>query len=93
MKFNGHPWQVHYLANFKGHFSWHAHRLVQLSFVVAGALLIGEVEYQFSWQVHYLVKFKCHVSWQVHYLVRFGMIGGARNVVIFNRDAGGEREK
>ena len=32
----------------------------------------------------YLVKFECHFSWQAQYSVKFGMIAGARNVVIFN---------
>ena len=43
---------------------------VQLSLFVAGAVF-GEVEVSLSWQAQYSVK--------------FGMIAGARNVVIFNR--------
>ena len=38
----------------------------------------------FAWQAQYLVKLKCHFSWQAQYSVKFGMIGGARNVVFFN---------
>ena len=38
----------------------------------------------FSWQAQHLVKLKCHFSWQAQYSVKFGMIAGARNVVIFN---------
>ena len=42
-------------------------------------------EIHFAWQAQYLVKLKCHFSWQAQYSVKFGMIAGARNVVIFNR--------
>ena len=41
-------------------------------------------ENHFVWQAQHLVKLKCHFSWQAQYSVKCGMIGGARNVVIFN---------
>ena len=49
---------------------------------MAGAVF-GEV--QVSLFVAGAVKLKCHFSWQAQYSVKFGMIAGARNVVIFNR--------
>ena len=36
----------------------------------------------FAWQAQYSVKLKCHFSWQAQYSVKFGMIAGARNVVL-----------
>ena len=30
------------------------------------------------------MKLNCHFSWQAQYFVKFGMIAGARKVVIFN---------
>ena len=50
-------------------------------------------EILFSWQAQYLVKFECHFSWQAQYSVKFGMIAGARNVVFFNTNARGGRER
>ena len=56
-----------------------------MSLFVAGAAF-GEVHVSlFVAGAVYLVKFKCHFSWQAQYSVKFGMIAGARNVVIFNR--------
>ena len=65
---------------------------VQVSLFVAGAIF-GEVRVAFSWQAQYLVKLKCHFSWQALYSVKFGMIAGARNVVIFNRICFGRARK
>ena len=53
------------------HFAWQVHYLVTF-------------KCHFSWQAQYSVKLKCHFSWQAQYSVKFGMIAGARNVVIFN---------
>ena len=73
MKFMCHfSWQAQYLVKFKCHFSWQAQYLVKF-------------KCHFSWQAQCLVKLKCHFSWQAQYSVKFGMIAGARNVVIFNR--------
>ena len=72
-------WQAQHLVKFMCHFSWQAQCLVKF-------------KCHFSWQAQYLVKLKCHFSWQAQYSVKFGMIAGARNVVIFNRIASGERE-
>ena len=41
-------------------------------------------EILFSWQAQYLVMLNWHFSWQAQYSMKFGMIAGARNVVIFN---------
>ena len=65
-------WQAQHLVKFMCHFSWQAQYLVKF-------------KCHFSWQAQYLVKLKCHFSWQAQYSVKFGMIAGARNVVIFNR--------
>ena len=65
-------WQAQHLVKFTCHFSWQAQYLVKF-------------KWHFSWQAQYLVKLKCHFSWQAQYSVKFGMIAGARNVVIFNR--------
>ena len=64
-------WQAQYLVKCKCHFSWQAQYLVKC-------------KCHFSWQAQYLVKCKCHFSWQAQYSVKFGMIAGARNVVLFN---------
>ena len=43
-------------------------------------------EIHFAWQAQHLVKFMCHFSWQAQHVVKFGMIAGAGNVVIFNKN-------
>ena len=53
------------------HFSWQVQYLVRF-------------KSSFSWQGQHLVKLNCHFSWQAQYFVKFGMIAGARKVVIFN---------
>ena len=72
-------WQAQHLVKFMCHFSWQVQYLVKF-------------KCYFSWQAQYLVKLKCHFSWQAQYSVKFGMIAGARNVVIFNRICFCERE-
>ena len=57
---------------------------VHVSLFLAGAVF-GEVQVSLFVAGAVFVKLKCHFSWQAQYSVKFGMIAGARNVVIFNR--------
>ena len=57
---------------------------VHVSLFVAGAVF-GEVQVSLFVAGAVFGEVQCHFSWQAQYSVKFGMIAGARNVVIFNR--------
>ena len=79
-------WQVQHLVKFMCHFLWQVQHLVKFM-----CHFLWQVQHlvkfmcHFLWQVQHLVKCMCHFSWQVQHVVKFGMIAGARTVVIFNR--------
>ena len=54
--------------------------------IVNSASCVTRINHEilFSLQAQYLVLLNWHFSWQAQYSVKFGMIAGARNVVIFN---------
>ena len=57
---------------------------VQLSLFVVGAFF-GEVQLMFFVSGALFGEVQCQFSWQAQYLVKFGMIAGARSIVILNR--------
>lgn len=57
--------------------------------IINDILYFPRINYEiyFVWQAQYLGKLKCTFSWPVLYFVTFSEIGGARNLVFFNRNA------